>query len=381
MKIKKIKNMLALAIAFIFFSGCAKSDNIKLGGVFSLSGDYYLDGQENKKGVELAIAQRPTVMDKKVKFIFKNDKSERMQTMNAYNNLAADKNIFAILGGGNSILSQDIASVSQKNKLPVVFSTASANSITGYGDNLYRIGCSDAIQGICMANFAIQDLNVKTAAVLYDSGNNYSVVIAKAFINAFNKNGGKILTQQIHSSSDTDFKTQLNKIKALEPEVLFIPDYAYNSVLIAKQARDKDINSIFLAPDSWETVLSQATNESYKSYFEGSYFCSNYSYENPSIKNKDFVSDYENKYKTEPSAYAALAYDSVNILLDAIENSKSNNKNDIIKALSETNYSGVTGQIKFDQDRNPVRDITVIKITNGENKFFKLFKADDLNNN
>lgn len=372
----KFKKTLVSALSFIFLTGCANPNTIYIGGILPLNGDYYFCGNEIKNGVDLAISKRPNILGKKIEFTVRDDESEHTKNIDVYNKFAADSKICAIIGGGNSILSEDIAAVSQKNPLPVIVPSASLKSITTYGKNIYRVGFTDDVQGICMAKFALQDLNLKTAAVFYDMDNNYSITLAKAFTDTFNKNGGKILIERMHPTSDNDFKIQLNKIKLVKPDVLFVPDYSYNAVLITKQARDMGINSVILGSDTWEEAVNQSSDES---ILEGIYFCSHYSIDNPDSVVQDFVRDYKDKYEELPSSFAVLGFDSANILFDAIEKAKSTDMKSILKSLSQTNYSGVTGKITFDKNRNPVKNITILKISNGRNNFLKVFDSSSSN--
>jgi ABC-type branched-chain amino acid transport systems, periplasmic component len=364
----KLKNIFLIAACLIFSCGCYNSNTIYIAGILPLTGDYYFCGNEIKNGIELAISKRDTILDKKIKFVVSDDKSEHVQNINAYNKFAANKKICAVIGGGNSILSEDIAAVSQKNPLPVIVPSASVKSITEYGTNIYRCAFTDEIQGVYMANFALNELNAKTAAIFYDMDNNYSTTLAKAFSKTFNESA-KVVIEQPHPNSDNDFKIQLNKIKLAKPDVLFIPDYADNAVLIIKQIRDMGIKSTILGSDTWEEVID-GTND--KSILDGIYFCSHFSIDNPDANIQNFVDEYEKKFNKKPSSFAALGFDATNILIDAIQNANSTDMNAILNAMAKTNYSGVSGKIKFDENRNPIKNITILKIEDGKNNFFKV---------
>ena len=211
-------------------------------------------------------------------------------------------------------------------------------------------------------------MNAKTAAIFYDMDNNYSTTLAKAFSKTFNESA-KVVIEQPHPNSDNDFKIQLNKIKLAKPDVLFIPDYADNAVLIIKQIRDMGIKSTILGSDTWEEVID-GTND--KSILDGIYFCSHFSIDNPDANIQNFVDEYEKKFNKKPSSFAALGFDATNILIDAIQNANSTDMNAILNAMAKTNYSGVSGKIKFDENRNPIKNITILKIEDGKNNFFKV---------
>ena len=374
----RFKNFFVFIIFFlgvIFFCGFfnkKKSDSIYIGAVFPLSGDYYLSGHDVYNGVKFAFSKRQKILDKNLKLKIIDCSSDHIKNINAYNKLSSDQNICAIISGENSILSEDIAAVSQKNPLPIILPTASLKSITEYGENIFRCAFIDETQGECMANFALNDLKAKTAAVFYDMDNQYSVTLAKSFSKVF-KQHGKILIEQMHPTDDNDYKIQLNKIKFKNPDVLFVPDYEYNDVLIKKQANDIGIKSVILGGDTWEKVLNLTKN---REAFDNIYFCTHYSAENPDSKIKNFVDEYKKIYKKAPNSFNALGFDAANILIDAIQDANSTDKDLVIKSLSKTNYSGITGNIKFNSERNPDKDLTIIKISNGKNNFFKTLKSD-----
>ena len=80
----------------------------------------------------------------------------------------------------------------------------------------------------------------------------------------------------------------------------------------------------------------------------------------------------EKKFNKKPSSFSALGFDATNILIDAIQNANSTDMNAILNAMAKTNYSGVSGKIKFDENRNPIKNITILKIEDGKNNFFKV---------
>lgn len=357
-------------------TACKREEKVNIAGILPLSGDYYLDGLDKKKGIDLAIAQRPNILGKKINFICKDSKSERSEAINLYNKLAANKNICGIIDGGNSILSEDVASVSQKKALPLIIATASLESITSYGDNIFRTASLEKTQGECMAKFALDDLNLinKTCAILYNKDSDYSISIAKAFANSFKQQNGKVLLMQAYLNNDTDFSFQLNKIKILNPEVLFLPDNAYNVSLILEQMRNKNLNLTVLGSDAYENVATQSTDNVFLSKI---YYCTDYCYTSPRRTSIEFVKAYEEKYKEKPGAFAALSYDATNILLDALERAKSIKSDDIINALNKTEYDGASGKIEFDKNGNPIKNLKIVAINQGEKEFIKAFVLQD----
>jgi branched-chain amino acid transport system substrate-binding protein len=170
-----------------------------------------------------------------------------------------------------------------------------------------------------------------------------------------------------YSKDDVDFSALLTKVAAVKPDVLFLPDY-YNKVgLIAKQAREKGIKSIFLGGDGWDSPdLVKIAGKA----VEGGYFSNHYSPEDPRPEVQNFIKKYRAKYGSTPDALATLGYDATSILLSGIERAKSDDPVAVSRVLAQTkNLRVVSGRISYDKDGNPIKSAVVIEIVNGQQKF------------
>jgi len=364
-KLKNKFKIICLVIILILLNACYQDiAPIQVASILPLSGSYYLEGREIKNGIELAVDSKQKILGRNIKFIVQNDMGDYEMNINAYNKILSDKNNCAIIGGGNSKLTESIASISQRNALPIIVPSASVKIITQYGNNIYRVCFSDDVQGICMARFAKEDLAAKTAVVLYNQDSEYS----KALALAFSKEFGEGVQIKSYEDSDLDFKNLLGRLRLIEPDVVFAPDDAYKAAIIFEQMRELDVRTIVLGGDTWENIIEKSSNARFLSNI---YFCSHYSRDN-----KEFIKKYKTRYKKEPGSFAALGFDAANVLFDAIEKANSVEKDKILEALSQVNYDGVTGNIKFDENRNAIKNLNVLNITGGSINFIKAF---DLN--
>ena len=224
-------------------------------------------------------------------------------------------------------------------------------------------GCFiDSFQGELLGKYTVKNLGKKTAAVLYNAGSDYSIGIAKAYKETLEKNGGTVVEYLSYNDGDTDFKAQLTKIKGSNPDVIVLPDY-YNVVgLIAKQARDISITSQLLGGDGWESeelvsIGGEAVN--------GALYINHYYSGDTSELVKNFVNSYKSQYNKEPDAFAALAYDSAKVLVEAIKNANSTDGAAIKDALIKTDLQCVTGKISFNEERSAIKGAAVIKLDGG----------------
>jgi branched-chain amino acid transport system substrate-binding protein len=220
-----------------------------------------------------------------------------------------------------------------------------------------------------MANFAQKKLKLQNVAVLKDVKSDYSLGLAKFFIDSFTALGGKIIAEQSYSSGDKDFNAQLTAIKALNPDGIFVPGYYTEAGSIAVQARALGINVPLFGGDGWE---SSALVPIGGAALEGDYFSTHYSPEESAPEVQNFVKKFKAKYNETPDCMGALGYDSAMILADAIKRAGSTDPAKIRDAIAATkNFSGVTGQITIDAERNASKSAVILTIKDGAFKYIE----------
>lgn len=342
---------------------------IKIGGLAPLTGDVSVYGIAAANGIKLALAEinkAGGVLGKQIEYIVYDEKGDATEAVNAYNKLADQDKVIALIGDITSKPTIAVAKLAAKINLPMISPTATALDVTTQGTNVFRACFIDPFQGKVMASFAATSLKAKKVAVIFNSGDDYSVGLTEAFKAEAKVLGLEVVASESYSKGDTDFKAQLTKIAAAKPEALFVPDY-YNTVtLIANQVKSVGLTIPLLGADGWDGVLTVAKKEE----VEGFYFCNHYSAEDTDPKVQSFLKNYRDTYKLEANALAALGYDAAYILTNAIKKAASTDKAAIITAMNATDYTGVTGNIKFDKDRNPSKSVAITLIKDGKYTFF-----------
>lgn len=373
MKKNLLTTALASVMAMTMLVGCGSSDGsssksaggdvIKIGGIGPLTGDASTYGISVKEGallLENEINEAGGIDGKKIQFIFEDDQADPNSALQAFNKLVDNDKVCAILGGVTSGATLAIAPNATSSKVPMLTPTGTEPTITKVGGEYMFRGCFiDSFQGDILGTYANEKLDAKTAAVLYCSGSDYSMGIAKSFKEKFEGAGGTVSEFLTYNEGDNDFKAQLTKIKSANPDVIVLPDY-YNVVgLITKQARGMGITSQFLGGDGWESEdLVKIGGDS----VDGALYMNHYYAADEAKIVKDFVSAYKAKYNKEPDCFAALAYDSAKILVEAIDKADSTEGEAIKEALKATSIENVTGKISFDENRSAVKGGTIIKI-------------------
>ena len=246
-----------------------------------------------------------------------------------------------------------------------MISPSSTNpAVTQIGDYIFRACFIDAFQGEVMAKFSYSSLQAKTAAIMLDFNSPYSRDLTDFFELSFTKLGGRVVTKQSYNQGDSDFKGQLSSISVAGPDVIYLPGYYGDIAVIAKQARQLGITQPLLGGDGWDAPeLWQLAGDS----INGSYISNHYSADDPSPAIQTFVHDYKLHWgNLIPDAHAALAYDAMRFLAEAIERAGTTEGGKLRDALAQTrNFSGVTGIISMDSQRNALKSAVILKLQDG----------------
>lgn len=376
MKIKSkwfVVLMVALMSIALIVSGCGgkKADDktIKIGVMAPMTGDVKTFGESTVNGVKLAIEQAGAMAgDYKIEYVVADDRNDATEAVNAATKLISQDMVDAIVGSVTSKASIPVSKMANDSKIVMISPTGTNEKITVEDgkrkDFIFRACYIDPVQGNVAAKFALEKLNKKNAAILYDQSNDYTIGLGNSFKETFEKGGGKVTDLLAYSSTDADFNAIITNIAQKNPDIIYLPDYYQKVSLIGKQAREKGIKAVFIGGDGWDSPELD-----YKT-MEGSYFTNHYSAEDPDPRKQDFVKLYKEKYNSVPDFCAVEAYDATNILINAIKNANSKDHEAIRKAMQETkDFKAVTDNINFDKNGNPTKSITILQIKDGKQSY------------
>lgn len=362
--------------AMMLIGGCGKSgevakpETIKIGGMAPLTGALAIYGVTTTNGAELAIKEineNGGVLGKKIEYVMLDTKGDSTEAVMAYNKLI-DEKVAGIIGEVTSKPTLAVAEVAVQDNMPLITPTGTQVDITEVGPNVFRVCFTNPYQGKVLAITSKERLGANTVAVMLNNSSDYSDGIAKAFIEESEKLGMKVMGVEGYSDGDKDFRPQLTKLAAMNPDVILIPEYYEQAALIATQAREVGVKSIFVGSDGWDGIAKTLDQSSYAA-IENSYFTNHFSMEDQSEKIQNFLKDYRETYKEDPSAFSALGYDAIYMMKFAIEKAGTTDKQKVVDALKGIEYDGVTGYLTFDEHNNPIKAVTVLKIENGKYVF------------
>ncbi|MCH5293444.1 MAG: ABC transporter substrate-binding protein [Treponema sp.] len=371
---KNLCFIVSLFSAVLFFSCAAQSKTIKIGGVAPLSGAVAVYGVECKNGIDLAVAEINAaggVNGRLLEFVCEDDEGDPAKSVSAYKKLVTKDRVSVVIGSLTSGCTMAITRQAQAQHVLQIAPAATATAITEAGNYIFRTCFIDPFQGKVGGKFAFDNLNTKNAAVLYDIGNDYSVGLTDNFIEEYTSLGGQIVAKESYGTGDKDFNAQLTKIKAANPDVVYLPDYYGTVALIAKQLRAQGINTPIVGADGWDGLTENAGDEVLNGYYSN-----HYAEDSDSWAVQKFVTSFKARYGKSPNSFAALGYDSVYMLRDAIR--KAGTATDIAKirdAFEATDGNYVTGHIVFDENRNPVKSAVMIELINNDGQLTTRYAA------
>lgn len=346
----------------------ASGDSITIGTVTTNSGTAAAYGEAEVKGFELAVSEinaKGGINGKKVKLESMDDKGDATEASNAFNKLSGDNDVLAVAGPTISATTAAVAPLADQAKLVTIAPAATSDSIET-GNYLFRTCFKDSYQGEVAARFAAENLKVKKVAVLYGTGDPYSSGVGEAFAKAAEKLGLEVVDKESSSSADdTEYSAQLQKIQASGTELLYAPYYySVAGPYIIPQARSVGFEGYVMGPDGYDGL--KLTGD--KSQYNKTYYTTHYSADdNTNTKVQDFIKSYKEKNNAEPNTFAALGYDTIYMLKQAIEKAGKNaTREDVRNAVTGMNFDGVTGKFTMDKSGSPTKSVIVLEMKDGK---------------
>ena len=368
---KNIRLIFAFSAILIAFIGCKdfnqKQSNkgtksIKIGAILPLTGGAAFVGVPIKNAIQLKVDEYNKKALTNVVVVFEDSKADIKEAVSALEKLNS-QGIKVILGPVTSGEVLGAAPVAEKNKIVLFSPSASAQNISHAGDYIFRNELSDQQGATIQAQLALNKLKWKKISILYIN-NDYGVGVKDSFESEFKKLGGSIVTAISFKVGETDFKTPILKIKSQESDAIFIVAQV-EYPLIIKQLIENNITSKIYATPIFEdkAFIDQIGNKQSEGIIYTYY--GTFSLKTDDSISKSFISKYKSKYNIDPTYYAALGYDNISILIEALKNTGF----DVGKAkqglYSIKNYKGVTGEISFDKNGDVSKPVILKIVKNG----------------
>ena len=373
----KLANLSCVTALTFALTSCKKpvavadGEDIPVGEFASLSGATASFGQSSHNGTLMAVEELNAtggVLCKRIRLITEDDQSKAGEAATVVRKMISRDHIVALLGEVASSRSLEAAPICQQSKIPMISPASTNPKVTEVGDYIFRVCFIDPFQGTVLSKYALSK-GWKKVAILTDVKQDYSVGLSQFFKSHFTSNGGVVVGEQSYSSGDKDFKAQLTGIKAANPDAILASGYYTESGLIARQARELEINVPLLGGDGWD---SPSLVEVAGKAMEGCVFSNHFSTEDPSPTIQEFLKKYRERFKSEPDAMSALGYDSAMVLADAMKRAASTDGAVLRNAIALTkDYSGITGKTTLNAERNASKSAVILKVTDGKFRYME----------
>jgi branched-chain amino acid transport system substrate-binding protein len=356
-------------------SALAAEAPIKIGFPIPMTGEIPKVGESSKFAAELfreevAAKGGLEVGGKKypLEFIYENNESKPETAVNVTLKLITRDNVLAIVGPQSSRQAIPAGAVANDNETPMISPWSTNPDTTKDRPWVFRAAFLDPFQAPVVANFAGKQFNAKKTAVLFEISNDYSKGLADNFKEAWEKRhgSGSIVAFESHGPKDQDFSAQLTKIIAAKPDFIFLPENYSFVALIVPQARDLGYKGPFMGSDAWGSAeLMKLCKDACK----GQFFTTHYAAAGATGATKEFIDKYNKKYGYVPDDVAALTWDAVGIVVDAIQ--KAGNVDGNVKKMRKTirdnmaamkEFKGITGNMRFDDQGDPIKCAVVVEI-------------------
>lgn len=303
-----------------------------------------------------------------VRLVVRDTRSEPARTEKAVRDLITEDKAIALIGGFSGG-SAEAVTVADETGIPLLALSSTMPGIPSSEPWVFRICQTDFLSGRAMAQFAAK-LGGKRALVLYDPGSEYSKTLALAFGKQFKRKKENRIAGEPFATGTTDFTSHLEMVKKKNPDVIYLPVPADQAIEIITKAREMGLTMPILGTAMWD---SPEFIELLGSAGENCYFPGRMNPEGTSESAKLFLGSYERKYEAPPSAPAALGYDALAVLMNAVRIADSTEPAKLRTALASTrNFPGLTGSLTTDPELTRPQQIPILKIENGKAAFLEL---------
>lgn len=378
MKRKKVFTLILVVtlITSLLLVGCGdskkgtadnSSNTIKIAVAGPMTGDYAQYGEAFKRATSLKakeINDAGGINGKKIELIVLDDKNDAKEATNVAQKLISDEDIVGLIGHFSSSACLAAAPVYQKAGLVELSPTSSHPRFTKQGTYMFRNVNTQEVEGPIAAEFAVNDLGKKKIAIIYIN-NDWGITAKDNFISRAEELGADIVACETFIGGQTkDFTPTITKIREAEPDLVFLAAMYSESGMIAQQIKQMnyDIDLLGTSALNNEQFLKLAGDS-----IEGLYLTNNFFAQDPKPMVQNFIKEFKDEYGVEPDQFAALAYDSLGMMAQALKvsgNDRAKLRDELAKIK---NYEGVTGKTTFNENRDVIKEMVILQVK--DNKF------------
>ena len=371
MKTIGICSMAAIMMAGI--SGCGSKTGgavssgaknaAKIGFTAALTGGAAAYGKSEEEGVRLAVEEINKKGDFPIDLLVEDTKAVPADSMNATKKLIQEK-VSMIIGPMTSNEAKAAGPIIQNAKVPSLEISVTAENITDIGDCIFRNSVPESKNIPQTVKKTHKLLGYKTAAILYAHDNEQHVTAQKYFQKTMEEEGVQVIDVETFGSKDSEYSAQLTNIQHKAPDVIVVCSYYQEGSRILKKMREMGMDQPVLGDNGF---VSPELGKMAGAAADNVYVSSMWSADRKDEKVQKFVENYTKAYGRAPDQFAASAYDGVYMAMDAMQRAGTTTDHKKIRdALAQMkDFKGVCGTFSFDEKRDPVVDLILMKMQDG----------------
>jgi branched-chain amino acid transport system substrate-binding protein len=359
----------------------AGGEPVRVGAVFSETGGLASIGSPGLAGMRLAAAElnaRGGLLGRPVELVAADSRSSAAAVARAVRTLIEKDQVVALGGLNDSTLVLAAGPVAQRAGVPFVTSGATLPDLPArIGNTLFMAAYGDDAQAHAVADLARTDLHARTAFLLVDREADFTRALAGFFRARFVARGGTVVGQLSYRSGERKFAAAIARIRALQrpPDVIFASALPSEAGRITRQVRAAGLTQPILSGDGFDTPLVGRFGGPLA---DDVYFSTHVALGSAEPRVRRFVAAYRKRYRRAPeNAFAALGYDTMNLIADAVRRAGTAEPSAIRAALAATRrFRMVTGTISYAAGRRtPTKPVTIIRVENGRSAFYRTVAA------
>lgn len=362
------------AIMMAGFSGCGgktggavssgAKNAAKIGFTAALTGGAAAYGKSEEEGVRLAVEEINKKGDFPIDLLVEDTKAVPADSMNATKKLIQEK-VSMIIGPMTSNEAKAAGPIIQNAKVPSLEISVTAENITDIGDCIFRNSVPESKNIPQTVKKTHKLLGYKTAAILYAHDNEQHVTAQKYFQKTMEEEGVQVIDVETFGSKDSEYSAQLTNIQHKAPDVIVVCSYYQEGSRILKKMREMGMDQPVLGDNGF---VSPELGKMAGAAADNVYVSSMWSADRKDEKVQKFVENYTKAYGRAPDQFAASAYDGVYMAMDAIQRAGTTTDHKKIRdALAQMkDFKGVCGTFSFDEKRDPVVDLILMKMQDGK---------------
>lgn len=362
------------AIMMAGFSGCGgkaggavssgAKNAAKIGFTAALTGGAAAYGKSEEEGVRLAVEEINKKGDFPIDLLVEDTKAVPADSMNATKKLIQEK-VSLIIGPMTSNEAKAAGPIIQNGKVPSLEISVTAENITDIGDCIFRNSVPESKNIPQTVKKTHKLLGYKTAAILYAHDNEQHVTAQKYFQKTMEEEGVQVIDVETFGSKDSEYSAQLTNIQHKAPDVIVVCSYYQEGSRILKKMREMGMDQPVLGDNGF---VSPELGKMAGAAADNVYVSSMWSADRKDEKVQKFVENYTKAYGRAPDQFAASAYDGVYMAMDAMQRAGTTTDHKKIRdALAQMkDFKGVCGTFSFDEKRDPVVDLILMKMQDGK---------------